>query len=141
MNTHHGGCHCGRLVYEARFTRALAEYTPRACDCAFCRKHGAAWLSDADGSLTLRLRGDALPYRQGSGQAEFLACPHCAVLVMVTADVDGVKYAAINARTLDDADRLSGEQPASPQKLAAGEKIERWSQLWFADVGIVHVDD
>lgn len=141
MNAQHGSCHCGRLAYEARFTKPLPDYTPRTCDCGFCRKHAAAWLSDAGGSLVLRLRGDALPYRQGSGQAEFLACPHCAVLVMVTAEVAGMTYAAINARTLDEADHLSGEQPASPQKLAAAEKIERWSQLWFADVRIVHVDD
>ncbi|HEY0505672.1 MAG TPA: aldehyde-activating protein [Lysobacter sp.] len=138
---HRGGCHCGRLAFEARLTQPLSAYAPRACDCSFCRKHGAAWLSDADGILTLRVRGEPLRYRQGSGQAEFLACPHCAVLVMVTAQMDGRGYGAINARTLEETAGLVAAQPASPQALAADQKVERWSRLWFADVRIVYVDD
>ena len=138
---HRGGCHCGRLAYEARLTQPLSTYAPRACDCSFCRKHGAAWISDADGDLTLRVRGDVVRYRQGSGQAEFIACPHCAVVVMVTAEVDGEGYGAINARTLDASGELAAERTASPQALDAGQKVERWSQLWFARVRFVYVDD
>jgi hypothetical protein len=138
---HRGGCHCGRLAFEALLAQPLSTYVPRACDCSFCRKHGAAWLSDPQGVVALRLRGEPVRYRQGSGQAEFIACAHCAVLVMVTSDVDGHRYAAINARTLDASAGLGAEQTASPQTLAAGQKIERWSQLWFADVRIAYVDD
>lgn len=135
-----GGCHCGKLAVALATSRPAAEMHPRACDCSFCRKHGAAWLSDARGSLRLRTRGDALVCRQGSAQAEFLCCPHCAVLVMVTCAIEGRLHGAVNVRTLDDAAGFAMEQPASPQRLPAQEKIERWSQLWFADVHIVDVE-
>lgn len=138
---HRGGCHCGRVAFEALLTRPLPDYVPRACDCSFCRKHGAAWLSDADGLLAVHLRGEPVRYRQGSAQAEFIACAHCAVLVLVTSEVDGRRYAAINARALEASADLGAEQTASPQTLDAGQKVDRWSRLWFADVRIAYVDD
>lgn len=136
----HGGCHCGAIAVEATLAQAPSQYTPRACDCSFCRRHGAAWLSDAQGRLRLQARdGNALlRYRQGSEQAEFIACAHCAVLLVVRYEADGRDYAAINARALDP-DRVTGfapEQVASPQQLAPADKRARWHQLWFADVRV-----
>ncbi len=133
-----GSCHCAAITLDVTLSQSASQYTPRACDCAFCRRHGASWLSDAQGRLTLRARDDAsvTRYRQGSEQAEFIACAQCAVLVAVVCDVDGRRYAAVNARALDP-DRVAGfapEQTASPQQLPAADKLARWRQLWFADV-------
>ncbi|MDI9238172.1 aldehyde-activating protein [Lysobacter sp. LF1] len=136
-----GGCHCGRLGWEARLSQSAATLSPRACDCSFCTKHGAVWFSDAHGSVHLRLRGEPLRYRQGSAQAEFIACSHCAVLVMVTCLIDERTHAALNARTVDGPVPFAPEQPASPQRLDADDKRERWSQLWFPDVRFDYVDD
>jgi len=137
----HGGCHCGRIAFEMTLSKPALQVTPRACDCSFCRKHGAAWLSDAAGSLRVRLRGEPLVYRQGSAQAEFIACAHCAVLVMVRYEHDKRVHAAMNVRALEDAGSFAAEQPASPQTLSSGDKRERWMQLWFADVRITDADD
>jgi hypothetical protein len=137
----HGGCHCGRIAFEMTLSKAASAYTPRACDCSFCRKHGAAWLSDAAGSLRVRFRGEPVVYRQGSAQAEFIACAHCAVLVMVRHEHQGRVHAAVNVRALEDAVSFAAEQPASPQKLASDEKRERWMQLWFAHVRVIDADD
>jgi len=136
----HGGCHCGRIAFEMTLSEPASAFTPRACDCSFCRKHGAAWLSDAEGSLRVRLRGEPVVYRQGSAQAEFIACAHCAVLVMVRHEREGQVHAAVNVRVLEAA-AFAAEQPASPQKLTPGEKRERWTKLWFADVRITDADD
>lgn len=129
-----GGCHCGAIALDIELSRPPADYAPRACDCSFCRKHGAAWLSDAAGTLRLRLRGDVLRYRQGSGQAEFVACAHCAVLLLASSDIDGRTCAAINVRAIDGEPGFAPEQAASPQRLSAEDKRERWRQLWFHDV-------
>ncbi|MDR0184531.1 GFA family protein [Lysobacter arvi] len=137
----HGGCHCGRIALDVVLSKPASEYTPRACDCSFCRKHGAAWLSDAGGSLRVRLRGEPVVYRQGSAQADFIACAHCAVLVLVRHEHEGRVHAAVNVRALAGAAPFADEQPASPQKLAPQEKRERWTTLWFADVRIVDADD
>lgn len=137
----HGGCHCGRIAFDMTLSKPASDYTPRACDCSFCRKHGAAWLSDAHGALRVRLRGEPTVYRQGSAQAEFIACAHCAVLVFVRHEHEGRVHAAVNVRALDGAVSFADEQSASPQKLAPDEKRERWTTLWFTDVRIVDADD
>jgi hypothetical protein len=129
-----GGCHCGHLSFEARLARAASDYAPRACDCSFCRKHGAAWLSDPQGALHVRTRGEVTRYRQGSAQAEFIACPHCAVLVLVACDIGGRAHAALNVRAVAQDVAFAAEQTASPQQLQADAKRQRWEQVWFADV-------
>ncbi|MFD0739616.1 aldehyde-activating protein [Lysobacter koreensis] len=137
-----GGCHCGNLVVDLVLTQPAASYAPRCCDCSFCRKHGAAWLSDARGSLRVVQRDAAavLRYRQGSGQADCLACARCAVLVLVTCEIEGRLYAAVNARVLDGEPGFASAQSASPQRLVPDDKRSRWQQLWFADVHIEAVD-
>ena len=38
-----GACHCGALRLQLTLPGDPADYAPRACDCDFCRKHGAAF--------------------------------------------------------------------------------------------------
>lgn len=137
-----GGCRCAALAIEATLTQPAATYVPRACDCTFCRERGAAWLSDPQGVLRLVQRddGDALHCRQGSGQADFIACAHCGTLMIVACEMDGHLYAAVNAHVLNAA-AFAPEQPASPQHLTPEAKRERWRQLWFAEVCVETTGD
>ncbi|HEY5973085.1 MAG TPA: hypothetical protein VIT22_14195 [Pseudoxanthomonas sp.] len=66
---HEGGCHCGDLRFRLETTKALTDFSPRACDCDFCTRHRAAWVSDRLGSLRIRARGaeGLRRYRQGFG--------------------------------------------------------------------------
>ena len=137
-----GGCHCGQLRVD--FSSALdpASMIPRACDCTFCEKHGAAYVSDPAGRLSIVASGaDALRrYRQGSQTAEFLLCDRCGVLVAVIFD-DGTRvYGAVNVRSLERPTDFGTAVPASPQSLAPGEKVARWSQLWIPDVELLTSD-
>jgi hypothetical protein len=128
---HTGGCHCGALRWTLETNRALEAFSPRACDCDFCTRHRAAWVSDAQGSLQLRGAERAQRYRQGSAQAEFLFCGDCGVLVAVTCTSDdGLLLGAVNRNGFDHRQRLGEEVVASPQQLAPDAKLARWSQLW-----------
>ncbi len=131
-----GSCHCGRVGAKLDITCAASECSPRACDCSFCRKHGAAWVSDPLGTLRVeaRERDDLRTYRQGSDTADMLLCAQCGVLVAVVfAHRDGL-FGAINAGCLDGV-ALGAAVVVSPQRLSAAEKIERWRTLWArADV-------
>ena len=129
---HAGGCHCGALRWEFQSGRALAEVSPRACDCDFCARHRAAWVSDAAGELRIRADGARLQrYRQGSGQAEFLLCRDCGVLVAVVARAeDGRLLGAANRNAFDAREAFATETTVSPQTLAADAKLARWTQLW-----------
>ncbi|NYE29656.1 hypothetical protein HDE78_002622 [Rhodanobacter sp. K2T2] len=134
-----GGCHCGQL--HLSFSTALdpASIVPRACDCSFCEKHGAAYVSDPAGQLSVTaLSSDALRrYRQGSNTADFLLCAQCGVLIAVVFENDARLYATVNARCLAQPTGFGMTTPASPQWLGPGEKVARWSQLWIPDVSLV----
>lgn len=128
---HHGGCHCGAVQFVFRTQRPLSDFTPRACDCDFCARHRAGWVSDAAGVLRITASDGMRRYRQGSGQAEFLVCGHCGVLVaVVCAGDDGVLRGAVNRNSFDDRELLAAEVAASPQQLKPDAKLARWSQLW-----------
>jgi hypothetical protein len=122
-----GGCHCGQLRLRFSTTLDPASIVPRACDCSFCEKHGAAYVSDRR-------------YRQGSKSADFLLCARCGVLVAVVFEQDARLYAAVSARCLDQATGLGSAVAASPQQLSPGEKVARWSQLWVPDVALITSD-
>ena len=134
-----GSCHCGQL--RVVFATALdpAGIVPRACDCSFCQKHGALYVSDSAGQLSITAQDPAAlrRYRQGSNTAEFLLCDRCGVLAAVVFVHDARMYGAVNARSLDGPTGFGNPVPASPQRLAPGEKVARWLQLWVPDVELV----
>jgi hypothetical protein len=134
-----GGCHCGRLRVAFSTGVDPAGMQPRACDCSFCQKHGAAYVSDPAGQLSISVAepDDMRRYRQGSNTAEFLFCGHCGVLVAVVFERDGRTYGAVNARCLDATACLGNAVTASPQQLAVGDKVDRWLRLWIPDVELV----
>lgn len=131
----HGSCHCGRLRIGFSTGRHPADFTPRACDCRFCRKHGAAYVSDTAGRLSVSARENALHrYRQGSDTADFLLCGQCGVLVAVTFEHADRVYGAVNIGCLDGDSGFMAPVPASPRLLGADEKVSRWLKLWIPDV-------
>ena len=128
---HSGGCHCGNVRFRLETRIPLSAFVPRACDCGFCTRHRAAWISDAAGRLAIA-GGDAIRrYRQGSGQADFLFCRDCGVLVAVVCEgEDGIRRGAVNRNSFDERQGFGAEVAASPQQLAPGAKLARWTQLW-----------
>jgi len=138
MVTLRGSCHCGHLGVEFSTDRETASFNPRACDCAFCRKHGAAYVSDPAGTLSITERNARTlrEYRQGSNTARFLMCGQCGVLVAVVFDHESRVYGAVNASCLDAAPDLGPPVSASPQLLDPDQKVSRWLQLWVPDVAL-----
>jgi hypothetical protein len=132
MPHHCGGCHCGALRWQFTTTKLLDDFSPRACDCDYCTRHRAAWISDPAGQLRIHASTAKLQrYRQGSGQAEFLLCRDCGVLVAVTArGDDGRLFGAVNRNAFDQRDAFVAETVVSPQLLAVETKLERWSGVW-----------
>ena len=131
--THGGGCHCGNLRWQFETARTLGEFAPRACDCDFCCRHRAAWVSDPQGALRIEARRATglQRYRQGSRQAEFLLCGNCGVLVAVVArSPDGRLLGAVNRNAFDQRDGFAPDATVSPRMLGADAKLERWTHLW-----------
>ena len=140
MTTHKlkGGCHCGNIIVEVELARSPSAYNPRACDCAFCRKHGASYVSDPHGSLLIQIKDECFfgKYHQGSGIAECLLCTNCGVLVGIVSQSNGQLYGTVNSKVIDEGDRFGEETSVSPRLLSDSEKTERWKGVWFANVNI-----
>jgi hypothetical protein len=138
MHTLSGGCHCGNILLELELSQDPSAYRPRACDCTFCSKHGAAYISDAQGSLRIQIGAerDSRMYRQGSGIAECLLCANCGVLVGALYRCDGQTYAAVNAKVIDVPGGVGEEQPVSPKSLVDSDKVGRWQNIWFSNVSL-----
>jgi hypothetical protein len=99
-----GSCHCGALHFTFETPTSPETLPLRACDCSFCRKHGARSTSDPAGRVHLVADDPSalLRYRFGTRTAEILICGKCGIYVAATASVDDALYAVININTLDD---------------------------------------
>jgi hypothetical protein len=133
-----GSCHCGSVTLEIELSAPAARFTPRACDCEFCRKHGACYVSDPAGSLLLRLRAEQHlgRYRQGSGSAEMLLCRNCGVLVGAVHRDEQCLRGVVNVNALSAPIEFAAALPVSPKSLTAQQKVQRWRELWFPEVRI-----
>ena len=132
--SHAGGCHCGNLRYELETQLPLDALPLRACQCAFCKGHGARSTSDPAGRICFTA-ADATQltrYRFGLRTADFLICARCGVYVGASMrEADG-QWAIINANTLDGVAQLTqtsapmdydGEDVARRQ----ARRAQRWS--------------
>ncbi len=131
-----GSCHCGRLALRFSSTMPPEKFSPRACDCSFCQKHGASFISDPNGGLVIDVNdGNALgEYRFGHGLAKFVFCRHCGVFVAVLFETEGRTFGSVNSRCIAGGAGFGAPQIVSPQKLNPGEKKERWTKVMIPDV-------
>ena len=129
-----GSCACGNITYQCKLSKPTETYHPRACDCEFCTKHMAAYISDPNGEIRIHIQQATQlnRYRQGTRLAEFLICQHCGVLTNVLyINAQGQTIASINSRTLDTNVTFAALTPVSPQTLTDPERIARWPTTWF----------
>ncbi len=133
-----GGCYCGNIRIIASFPLYLAGYEPRRCDCDFCGKHSAAYVSDPKGSLAIQIGNDLQVnrFRQGSNTAEMLLCRTCGVLVGALYRESDRLFGTLNVKALDSCLSFGPEQSVSPKSLSPDQKVRRWRELWFPNVSI-----
>ncbi len=140
MSSHRytGGCDCGNISVNMELTVDPASYQPRACDCSFCRKHGAAYVTDANGKVafSVKHKSELGKHRNGSELADFLICKRCGVLIGGLYQDGPERYATINVNALDDNEGFAQPVPVSPKTLSPEQKTSRWRELWFSDVTI-----
>lgn len=142
MEPLNGKCYCGNIHLTVTLSREPSAVNPRACDCDFCQKHGAAYVSDPRGSLDIRIGDEREVSRlqQGSETADMLLCRRCGVLVAALyRDADRL-FGTLNVKALDCRAAFGAQVPVSPKSLAAEEKTKRWRDLWFQDVRVGSVE-
>ena len=113
MSKYGGGCHCGNIQVWFETELTPDAFTPRACQCSFCRKHSTRALSDPSGHIHLTVKsGDVLSrYQFGTKSTEFLVCTNCGVYVSAYMPDGDKAYANVMANVLLDHEAFG---PATP---------------------------
>ena len=96
-------CHCGLLTARYSTQKPPVEWSIRACQCSFCRAHGALATSDPVGRLQFGCSRPELlqRYRFATGTAEFLLCRECGVYLGAQMSRDGGRFGILNTLTLN----------------------------------------
>ena len=125
-----GTCRCGAVSCNIQLPQAPSSYAPRRCDCDFCTARDLLYLSDPNGQLHISANSALTRLKQGSEQAEFLACSQCQTVVAVCYREAEISVGAINASLLQPQPPFAAAVTVQPRLLAADSKTERWKQLW-----------
>ena len=120
-----GACHCGNIAVAFESASPAPAFEIRACQCSFCRKHGARAVSDPRGRVRVSVREpDALVrYRFALRTADFLVCARCGIYVAAVLGDTGGSYATVNLNVLDGADEFS--RAATPVRYEGESEAER----------------
>ena len=131
MSRLHGQCHCGAVRVEIEGV-AAADLPLRACQCGFCRRHGAISTSHPDATITFAAgQGMLTRYRFGQRLSDFLVCAGCGCYVGSLAETDIGPIAILNVRGVD----LPGFEGREPQSMVydgetADERTARRKARW-----------
>lgn len=134
--SYEGGCHCGAIRWTFTTRRPPSQWPVRACQCTFCRAHGARCTSDPEGAVDFYVRDPrALQrYRFAQQTAQFLVCNACGVYIgAVTEDSHGM-FATLNLNTmtppvaeLGDAIAVSYDREDRDERIAR--RVARWTPV------------
>lgn len=128
-----GHCHCGNIRFDFETAYTLATLPLRACQCSFCRAHGAVTASDPRGRVCFTAAGPGLVqhYRFGLGVTDMLICARCGCYVAGVMEMDGHHYATLNVNLLDRrAELATAPVPASYDSETAEQRLARRRQNW-----------
>ena len=124
-----GSCHCGNIRFELDTETRLEEIITRACDCSFCRLHGARTWSDPQGQARVIVRDaeQLQTYSFGSKSTEFMICRTCGAYAGAAVTEGGETWCTLNLRLTGH--RLD-QQAVSYGKESRTERMARRRLLW-----------
>lgn len=133
-----GSCHCGAVHIAFEPSRAPAELPLRACQCGFCRRHGARTTSDPESRLLIAAAPGAIAaYRFGRRVSEVLICRMCGCYIASAIEGAAGKLATLNAAGVDlegfdgrAAEPANYEDETDEARLAR--RLARWTPTTFA---------
>ena len=108
-----GRCHCGAVRYTFHASQPPAQWIVRACQCSFCRAHGARTTSDPNGSVTFEI-ADASKlerYRFGTKTTDFLICNGCGVYLAAVLTSTHGQFATLNVNAMQSLPDLAEAAP------------------------------
>ena len=98
MNSYEGGCSCKNIVISLSLDSELSQHTPRACQCSYCKKKNAAYISFPDWKMEVRIKNsDQInKFRFSTRTADFVSCKICDELIYVVSKIGNKNYSVVN---------------------------------------------
>jgi hypothetical protein len=127
-----GACHCGAIGFTFCASQPPESWAVRACQCSFCRAHGARTTSDPDGSVTFCI-SDASQlhrYQFGARSADFFLCRNCGVYLAAMLSSSAGQFATLNVNTIQAPIQLPGATVVSYEGQSVEQKTARRERLW-----------
>ena len=128
-----GACHCGAIGFEYTTTIPPADWSVRACQCAFCRAHDALSTSDPGGSIRF-LANDASRlqrYRFALMTADFLLCTNCGVYIGAVIETETGRFGIVNTHSLAPVpEDIADVAPVSYEGEDTGGRVARREDRW-----------
>ncbi len=138
--TYEGRCHCGAVGYSFTTNLPADAWPVRACQCSFCRGHGARCTSDPDGAVRFLInRPNALVrYAFALRTAEFLLCGFCGVYLAAVLSTPRGTFATVNLNALvSGIPDLPSAEPVSYESESREQRIARRKSRWTPVLGAV----
>lgn len=130
----YGSCKCKNI--EVRWRVLDLSMIPRACQCTYCKSKGAAYVSKAGSRVEVVINNVSQHkiVQHGSRSAEFHECTNCGSVVLVTSNIEGVKYGVLNANCMSNEKGFQTPIETNFSSQSAIEKQERWRENWCCPV-------
>ncbi|HKE45800.1 MAG TPA: hypothetical protein VKB41_14810 [Steroidobacteraceae bacterium] len=127
-----GACHCGALRVEFATALEPAQLQVRACQCSFCRTHGALSISDPLGLLTFQATDPQalVRYRFGLKLSDFLICARCGTYMGVFMEDPGGDLGVLNLNVLEARDQFGAPSPMNYEGETPATRVQRRRERW-----------
>ena len=137
--TYTGSCHCGSIGYDYFTAIPPAEWSIRACQCAFCRAHDALSTSDRRGRIAFSARDPTLlqRYRFALRTADFLLCRNCGVYIGAVIETGSGCFGIVNTHSLTPLpENIAGVAPISYDSEDTSGRVSRREERWTPVTGV-----
>ena len=128
-----GSCHCGALGFSFATPLPVERWSVRACQCGFCRAHGALTTSHPAGRLAFRIHDAATlqRYRFGLKTADFLLCIRCGIYLGAQIETARGAFGIVNVRAMVPASIALPDAAAADYGAEnAAARIDRRERRW-----------
>jgi hypothetical protein len=132
-----GSCHCGAIAIRFQASRPPERWPIRACQCGFCRRHGARTTSDPAGRVSFQIHDEAAlaRYRFAERTADFLVCRNCGVYLAAVLTCGDAQFATLNVNALCEPLAFDDVVGVSYDGESAEERQRRRAQRWTPVIG------
>jgi hypothetical protein len=101
IHQYQGSCHCGAIRAVLAASKPADALEVRACQCAFCTRHGAMTVSDPQGRASFEIeRALLVTYQFATRTGSSLICGRCGMYAGVVLTEASETWSVLNVRGL-----------------------------------------